>query len=316
MELPVAFGYIGVAASAYILLQLTGVLWIYLRPSSLSLYLHKEKETWAFVSGASDGIGLAFAQELCSKGFNCFLHGRNPTKLRRAQEQLRNEFPNVKSKIIVWDASKITEDMSEIVDEIGDAHLSVLINNVGGQISLRPSPFIKLQDMTFQQVQDIINTNTSFTVQLTRLFMPKLRQSQPSLIINASSLTSFGTPWLSVYSGTKAFINGFSRSLGTESKAEGFDIEVMSSVIGSVSTPGNDVQQSTFVISPQRMARSALKRVGCGKYVVLGNGRHRLQGIGFDILPANVMSSLITRKVQNLHQEKVEAREETTEQSE
>jgi 17beta-estradiol 17-dehydrogenase / very-long-chain 3-oxoacyl-CoA reductase len=303
MELPAAFGYVGAITTAFLLFKTLQELWLFLRPSSLPRYLSKNKETWAFITGASDGIGLSFAQELCSKGFNCFLHGRNPAKLRRVKEQLRNEFPNAKTKIIVWDASTITEDMSRIVDEVGDVHLTILINNAGGQVSLGPTPYVKLQDMTFQQIQDIISVNAAFAVQLTRLLMPKLRQSQPSLIINTSSAASTGMPWLSIYAGTKAFLNGFSRSLGAEAKAEGFQIEVMSLIIGSVNSRGNDVKESTFVISSRRMAHSALRRVGCGKYVIWGNGLHRLQGLGFDILPDNLMLHFITQKLRSLHRE-------------
>lgn len=153
------FYYIGLLTSLYLLSKLTNHIYIhFLRPSSLDRYLHhnhhrttgptgskngketqegeNESRSWALITGSTDGIGLAFAHELCARGFNVFLHGRNRNKLLKVQEQLALEYPSSKTKIIVFDAaSGPLHDVDRIADEIGDdddAHLTVLINNVGG----------------------------------------------------------------------------------------------------------------------------------------------------------------------------------------
>lgn len=87
------FYYTGLLTSLYLLSKLTNHIYIYhLRPSSLDRCLHRHRRTtsgkesesrssssWALIT--ADGIGLAFAQELCARGFNVFLHGRNRDKL-------------------------------------------------------------------------------------------------------------------------------------------------------------------------------------------------------------------------------------------
>ena len=66
----------------------------YLLPSTLQHY-NSTKANWALVTGATDGIGFGFGQELCARGFNVILHGRNAEKLDRRRRELQTLFPKV-----------------------------------------------------------------------------------------------------------------------------------------------------------------------------------------------------------------------------
>lgn len=302
MELPRIFGYLGAATFGALLVRLAQEAYLYLRPSSLSRYRAPGKESWAFVSGASDGIGLGFAHELCRHGFNVFLHGRNRDKLLRVQEQLRTAYPSAQTKIIVFDASNPSEDMERIVGEIGDAYLTVLINNVGGGTGvIQGSPYIRLQDYTHEQVQALFNINAVFMAQLTRLLLPILQKNAPGLIMNISSAASVGMPWLTIYSAAKGFVNSFSNALAAELRAEGQDIEVMNVIVGSVKTAANPVEEEFFIPSDRTMASAALDRVGCGWLMVWGYWRHRVQGVGLDIFPRRVMQDMAISHLRELH---------------
>jgi 17beta-estradiol 17-dehydrogenase / very-long-chain 3-oxoacyl-CoA reductase len=305
MELPKIFGYVGAATLGALLVRLLQELHLFLRPSSLSRYRTPGKETWAFVSGASDGIGLGFAQELCQRGFNVFLHGRNRDKLLSIQEQLRTTYPSVQTKIIVFDALNPNEDMDRIVREIGDAHLTVLVNNIGGCLLSGP-PYVRLQNITYKQMNDMITVNTVFMTNLTRLLLPTLLKNAPGLIMNISSATSFGLPWLTVYAGTKGFVNSFSKSLAAEMRAEGEDVEVLAVIVGSVKTAGNDVDEGVFTPKARKMASASLDRVGCGWMVTWGYWLHRLQGIGFEILPLKVIQGMAANAERELLRQFIE----------
>ncbi|KAL1988805.1 hypothetical protein VTN96DRAFT_7689 [Rasamsonia emersonii] len=302
MELPRIFSYLGAATFGALLVRLAQEAYLYLRPSSLSRYRAPGKESWAFVTGASDGIGLGFAHELCRRGFNVFLHGRNPEKLLRVQEQLRTAYPTAQTKIIVFDASNPSEDMERIVREIGDAHLTVLINNVGGGTGVfQGSPYMRLQDYSHKQVQQLFNINAVFMAQLTRLLLPILQKNAPGLIMNISSAASVGMPWLTIYSGAKGFVNSFSNALAVEMRAEGQDIEVMDVIVGSVKTAANDVEEGFFIPTGWTMASAALDRVGCGWLMAWGYWRHRVQGIGLDIFPLRFMQNMTISRLRELH---------------
>lgn len=65
----------------------------------------KSYGSWAMVTGATDGIGRAFAHELAKHGLNLILVSRNPSKLASVSDDFRQEFPQIKIKIIPFDFS-------------------------------------------------------------------------------------------------------------------------------------------------------------------------------------------------------------------
>lgn len=89
------FEHVGVCAVAVVLLLALDTLVVYLRPSKLPRYLHTKNSqpAWALVTGASDGIGKAFAHSLAEAGFNVVIHGRNPSKLAVVLAELESTYP-------------------------------------------------------------------------------------------------------------------------------------------------------------------------------------------------------------------------------
>ncbi|OXV06979.1 hypothetical protein Egran_05255 [Elaphomyces granulatus] len=294
------FTYVGAVTCFTFLVKVARHIHCYLRPSSLHRSCPPGKDSWALVTGASDGIGLGFAQELCSRGFNVFLHGRNRQKLLRVQEQLKMQWPTSKTKIIVFDATKPTEEMAEIVREVGNVNLTVLINNVGGATGVIATEYLKLEDTTHQQVQDLVSVNAVFLAQLTRELLPILQKNAPSVILNMTSAASNGIPWLCVYGGTKGFVRSFSTALSAEMRAGGHDVEVIGVIVGSVKSPGNDVDEGFFIPSSRIMARSALDRVGCGRSQLWAYWPHRLQGFVFEWMPERLLQLVLIRQVSTL----------------
>jgi hypothetical protein len=69
-------------------------------PSKLPRYLHAPGFSWALVTGSTSGVGLALASELCSRGFNVILHGRNQAKLEDVRSKLLIEFPSRQSRLL------------------------------------------------------------------------------------------------------------------------------------------------------------------------------------------------------------------------
>ncbi|KAK9366209.1 hypothetical protein V1509DRAFT_630482 [Lipomyces kononenkoae] len=301
MEVPKIFGYIGLATSVLLLARIIKTVYIYIRPSSLSRYGKKGDEAWAFVTGASDGIGQGFAQELCARGFNVFLHGRNVEKLRKIQESLRKEYPTRQTRIIIYDASQIDASIDNIASQVGETtRLTVLINNVGGMGVMMPNTYTNLQDFTFEEMQTIISVNATFSAHITRVLLPLLFKNEPGLIINISSTTKFGIPWLVPYVATKAFAIGFGDSLSAEMRADKHDVEVMGVIVGSVESASNPAKPSLFTPTSRAMASAVLDRVGCGELSVWGHWAHRLQGIAVDVFPQKTFQDIATTQVRKL----------------
>jgi 17beta-estradiol 17-dehydrogenase / very-long-chain 3-oxoacyl-CoA reductase len=267
--------------------------WLYTRSSSLYRYLRDSKDSdqknWALVTGASDGIGQAFAAELCRQNFNVVLHGRNPTKLEKVQKELLRKYPESQVRIVVADANHSLSSSLEqdILSKVKDLKLSVLINNVGGTAGLQaPNEiFNSIDKYSVAAVDGLININARFTSQITRLLLPLLCKRPRSLIMNISSAASLGMPYLSVYSGTKAYINSWSDALTTEMEGEKRNVEVLAIVVGSVQTTSNSNPLSLFHPRADAFARATLDKVGCGKAVVYGYLPHALQAVFFSFFP-------------------------------
>lgn len=88
---------------------------------------------YALVTGATDGIGKAIAQELYNKGFNLIIHGRNSEKLKKVQEDIQSS-SSAKRAVKLWvaDASAPEVDFASELKKWEDIEITLVIHNVGG----------------------------------------------------------------------------------------------------------------------------------------------------------------------------------------
>ncbi len=291
---------VGIISISVLSIRFLRFIHLYTRPSSLKRYIHGG-DAWAFVTGASDGIGHSLAQELAQNGFNVVLHGRNATKLENVKAQLQNQFPKVDFRIVIADASSTSyQQIDELVASLNDVHLTVLINNVGGAIKVAP-----LEDTTLEEVDAIMNLNARFPTQLTKTLLPKLTQTNsPSLIMNIGSMGDFCVPYGTIYGGSKGFNMTWSTSLALELKSERRNVEVLAISVGRVTDVShNKKDASLFIPSARTMARAALQHVGCGKSVVVGYVGHAVQMFFVGILPSSVTSNVATSLMKGVWKE-------------
>ena len=283
----------GLLVTFYFSFKFCSFAWLYSRPSSIHGYLKDTEDStgsnWALVTGASDGIGQAFAGELCRRGFNVVLHGRNPSKLERVRNEINQKYPDCLTRIVISDANLSHPSSLErdILAKVQDIRLSVLINNIGGTAGVQ-SPneiFSTIDKYSVEAVDSIININARFTSQITRLLLPLLLKRPRSLIVSLSSAAETGMPYLSIYSGTKSYITAWSKALTAEMQAERRNVEVLGVVVGSVQTDSNNHPLSLFHPKAETFVTAALDRVGCGEASVFGYLPHALQALFLGFFP-------------------------------
>ena len=297
LSLTTLFSSIGVITSLLLLTNVLHFAYLYTRSSSLHRYHHGSK-AWALVTGASDGVGLGFAKELARNGFNVLLHGRNAGKLEKVKESLSLAFPDRDFQIIVADAALASGSpeglIAKMVEPIQSLNLTVLVNNVGGtQMVKEKGKLFSLY--TTSEIDGTIDLNARFATHLTSILLPLIIQNSPSLIVNISSVCHMGLAFSAVYSGTKAYLNAFSRSLQAEMNAEGHDVEVLSVVAGKVTDCTHNDEPSTFFgPSSYDFAKATLKRVGCGDVVLAGSFAHALQLVALNLLPHSARALVTT----------------------
>lgn len=190
------------------------------------------KDSWALVTGATDGIGKAFCQELAIIGFNIILVSRNPEKLKKVALEIRQLNSSIKTVEIEFDFDKRNqlEDYLSVFDKnlVDKYDISIVVNNVGTDYH-KPWSYFSNEE-TFR----LINLNIKPQTMLTKIFLEKLinrNEKQKSknndgendwtplhcAFINLSSFCSdFPFPGKSIYSSTKIFDHYLSHALREE----------------------------------------------------------------------------------------------------
>ena len=274
--------------------------WLY--ASGLPKYLRTSadgKNSWALVTGASDGIGLALANELGERGFNVLLHGRNEAKLTRVRDELAASFPQREFRTIAVDASAFTpSDIDRIAAAVADLPLTVLINNVGGTAPLS-SNFKHFESMTPAEMQALYSLNVQFPLQLTCALLPQLTaQKEPTLILTCGSGAQIGQPYVAAYSGCKGALHAWNRALCAEQAVAGSAVEVLEVVVGPTYTQQLQKEASMKpglgMPTAEVMARAILARVGHGHRSVTPYFWHAVQGaLLYGLLPAGVADRIV-----------------------
>ena len=280
----------------------------FVRPSALKRFKKNKpgstsSSSWALITGASDGIGRGFAEELCNRGFNVVLHGRNEKKLNGVKDDLLKQWPDREIRLLIIDAGAEPFDLAGIEaapEQLKDLNLRILINNVGGSGGAKPI-FKPLAECGSDRSRLFLDINARFTTEITRILLPLLYKNGPAVVLNVGSFVcDIAAPYLSLYSGAKAYGKAWSRSLDLEMRAEGHDVEVIHVNVGEVSTAALQRPTSFFVPSARRMAKDSLDKIGCGEPLVFGYWPHYLHYLAMSITPRWIAEWLVLRIAKEL----------------
>jgi Tropinone reductase 1 len=168
------------------------------------------KEKKALVIGATQGIGLAVANELLCLGAEVAIVARNAEQIDRRVESWKARGWQVEG--IAGDAGS-TDDRHRICDRIAQrfGHLDILVNNVGTNIRK------KTLDYTPEEYQAIVQTNLTSAFELCRLCYPFLKRAAIASIVNIASVAGLvAIPTGAPYAITKAGLVQLTRSLAVE----------------------------------------------------------------------------------------------------
>jgi len=306
----IIFTVIGIVVSVYCLLQLLHFLYFFfLAKPNLSAYGPKAGN-WALVTGASDGIGKGFVEELARAGFNVALVSRTEAKLQQLAQHLKDTY-SVETRYLSIDASsasQMTQNLERIKSLVADVPLRVLVNNVGVNTKF-PTLFI---DMTEEEIDSLIQVNVVFHTRITQALLPQLKKaSGRCAIIDLSSISATlpGAPFLSVYAASKAYISIFSRTLHYELSSRNIDVIAISPAFVASSMSGFK-KTSLMVTSPTQTARDTFSKLG--KYAeVTPSWTHAIQRFVMSTAPASLVVSQ-TYNVMKTTREKLLQREQKT----
>ena len=200
------------------------------------------------ITGASSGIGAAFARRLAALGRNVFLVARSEDKLITLCNEL-GRISNIRAQYLATDLSK-SDSVLNLVDETKKRGLNIdmLINNAGfGSMG----DFAKLD---IARELNMIDLNIKSLVELTYRFLVPMRELKQGTIINVASTAGFQpVPFMASYAASKAFVLSFSEALWEENRRHG--IHVMALCPGVTET--NFFEAAQVDRPPMRAAQTA-----------------------------------------------------------
>ena len=141
--------------------------------------------TTALITGASSGIGTAFAEELAKKKTDVVLVARSEDKLNKLAQQLQEQL-GINAEVIVQDLT-LPQAGQSVFDTVAQKGLTIdlLINNAGF------GDYGAFIDRSLTKQMEMIQLNITAVVELTGLFLPEMKQRRRGGIINISSIAGF-----------------------------------------------------------------------------------------------------------------------------
>lgn len=162
------------------------------------------------ITGASSGIGAAFAHNLAARGDNLIITGRNKDKLEVLAQELMEKH-DVSVEIIVAELSK-NDDSEMLVNRIKNLpNLSMLINNAGFGLMAN---FI---DGDIEAYEKISKVHMLAVMKFTYAALQNMKRNNQGAIINVSSIGAYmPMTQSSVYVATKAFVSMLTETIAFE----------------------------------------------------------------------------------------------------
>jgi len=238
---------------------------------------------WAVVTGASEGLGRAYAHELAKSKLNVLLISRTEEKLEIVKKEIEEKYPGVEARVLAADLSDAScfAKIGPVIEELGD--VGVLINNAGTSYEY-PDYLLDIPDW---KVDQLIDLNVRALTKMAKIVLKGMSERKRGAIVNISSVSGTSPmSLLTVYSATKVYVDYFAQALATEYRKDG--IFVQSVTPHFVASKMSKMRPSMTVPTPEAFAKSAVNKIG---NVECTNGffwHDVTQGI-LNVLPAGLL---------------------------
>jgi uncharacterized protein len=221
----------------------------------------------AVVTGASSGIGAAYARALRRRGERLVLVARRADRLQDLARELGGE-PHALVVPLDLAAPGAAEALHGALDAQG-VGVDCLVNNAGLG---HTAPFAEQQPETIRAMLDV---NVRAVVELVRVFLPGMRSRGRGRIVNVASNAAFQpVPYLAVYAATKSFVLSFTESLAEELRGTGIQVQALCP--GITATEFLDVAGTHDGLLVTRMPMMAAAEVAEASLGGLERGRVRV----------------------------------------
>jgi uncharacterized protein len=251
------------------------------------------------ITGASAGIGAAFAHVFAENGFQVVLTARREERLRALARELGSRH-GVRTEVIGADLADPSAP-ARIIEEIAARGLVVdaLVNNAGYGVGG------KFRRAAWQEHAAFLQVLITAVTHLVHLVEPGMIERRYGRIINVASLAAFapGTAGHTLYGAAKAFVLKFSESLALEHQGDG--VHVSAVCPGFTYSEFHDVLGNRALVKQlpsymwmhaETVAKQGYRAVMAGKPVYVNGAFNRVVASAFAVLPGPLMRAVARRQ--------------------
>ncbi|MDX1902698.1 MAG: SDR family NAD(P)-dependent oxidoreductase [Thermonemataceae bacterium] len=264
-------------------------------------------EKFALITGGSQGLGKAIAEELAHRKINLLLVALDSPELYETAAYLQDTYP-IKVKIFAINLAE-TQAAEQIFEFVQKENISIqyLINNVG----LGYTGAFESLNLSF--FDTILQLNITILTKLTYLFLPQLKKNTPAYILNVSSMAGlFTIPFKTVYSASKNYVYVFSRALREELRGTGVSVTVLNP--GGMLTNARIIEDTEkmgkmakiITATPQEVALQAVRAMFAKKAVCVPKLLVRLYAFSRYLIPYSLQLKIIAKGLKKNYLQKIE----------
>lgn len=214
----------------------------------------------ALVTGASSGIGQAFAEVLVAKGLDLVIVARRQDRLAELAARLEQAH-GVKVRICAADLAQ-SDAARVMLDATADLDVGLVVSNAGFGLKGEHAANDPVA------MTDMLMVNCNVPMQLAHGFIPRLRARGKGGIIFTSSIEGLmGCPYSTAYSASKALVIALGEGLWGELQGEGIDVLTLcpgATESEAAEKQGIDMSQLQNVMTAEEVARATLDNIANG----------------------------------------------------
>ncbi len=256
--------------------------------------MRKHPGEWALITGASRGLGRAFAEECAKMGYDLLLVSLPDEGLGRLGARISETWA-VRCRIMEADLAE-TEAGERVLAlaETETDRLALLVNNAG------IGRYGAFGEASFTFHRSVVELNIQSTMGLTYALLPLLARGAPSRILTVASLAAFQPmPLFATYAASKAFLKSWGMALAEELGPLGIGSTVLApggiytseQVRAQARSQGLAGYLSTQ--EPEKVARIALERAERGQVLVVPGIFNRLVAFVSGLVPDRIKARAV-----------------------
>ncbi|MFG2607134.1 SDR family NAD(P)-dependent oxidoreductase [Streptomyces sp. NPDC048514] len=241
----------------------------------------------AVITGATSGLGLAFAGRLAAAGYRLTLVARRTEALKEVAARLghRGDGPRIMTADLATE-----EGITRLVDGLTASVPDLLINNAGYGLA-DPFPFSDPADE-----QALLRLNVACVLRATHAVLPAMISRRTGAVVNVASVAAHGPVWLaSTYPASKSWVLSFTESIARSAQLKSSGVHMMALLPGYTKTAfpqragmtGTHMPQWMW-LSSEQVVSAALKDMERGRTISIPSLRYRLLSQALRHLPRAV----------------------------